>query len=313
MMSDTSLADHIRHLLKPLSPIPTGYPLKLVKLRNIRVVVFDTYGTLLVSAAGGAGVNAAKNNSEAFRLALKDAGLKSEFSHSTDHGTVFEEEISASHQKSRYQGVDHPEVEIVEIWRRILNRLQDRKPDKTRFSHQQLRLLALSYECRVNPVWPMPNLVKTLTDLSRRGFRLGIISNAQFYTELLLNELTGSKIQHLGFDPDLCLWSYLQGKAKPSLDLFHLLNHKLEEKYSIQPHQILYVGNDMLKDIWPAFTIGWRTALFSGDRRSFRLRHEDKHCRNVEPDLVIDDLALLNEQLLPSDPLTVSPFLPKGT
>jgi putative hydrolase of the HAD superfamily len=53
------------------------------------------------------------------------------------------------------------------------------------------------------------------------------------------------------------------------------------------------VGNDMLKDIWPAARLGCKTALFAGDRRSLRLREDDERCRELEPDLVVDDLSQL--------------------
>jgi putative hydrolase of the HAD superfamily len=49
----------------------------------------------------------------------------------------------------------------------------------------------------------------------------------------------------------------------------------------------------MLKDIWPATRLGFKTALFAGDRRSLRLREDDERCRVLQPDLVIDQLEQL--------------------
>jgi putative hydrolase of the HAD superfamily len=49
----------------------------------------------------------------------------------------------------------------------------------------------------------------------------------------------------------------------------------------------------MLKDIWPATQLGFKTALFAGDGRSLRLREDDERCRAVQPDLVIDHLSQL--------------------
>ena len=49
----------------------------------------------------------------------------------------------------------------------------------------------------------------------------------------------------------------------------------------------------MLKDIWPATQLGFKTALFAGDARSLRLREDDERCRGLKPDLVIDRLSQL--------------------
>jgi len=69
--------------------------------------------------------------------------------------------------------------------------------------------------------------------------------------------------------------------------------NELAGAHGINPQQPLYVGNDMLKDIWPAARLGCKTALFAGDRRSLRLREDDERCRELEPDLVVDDLSQL--------------------
>jgi putative hydrolase of the HAD superfamily len=61
----------------------------------------------------------------------------------------------------------------------------------------------------------------------------------------------------------------------------------------VEPSAVLYVGNDMLKDIHPARSVGFRTALFAGDRRSLRLRQEDSRCRKLSPDLIVTDLGQL--------------------
>ena len=48
----------------------------------------------------------------------------------------------------------------------------------------------------------------------------------------------------------------------------------------------------------PADAVGFQTALFAGDRRSLRLRTEDRRCLDLRPDLVLTDLGQLNQYLL---------------
>jgi putative hydrolase of the HAD superfamily len=88
--------------------------------------------------------------------------------------------------------------------------------------------------------------------------------------------------------------------AKPSVAFFKMAAEKLKEK-EIQPSSALYIGNDMLNDIYPAQQTGFQTALFAGDKRSLRLRTEDPRCRDLKPDLVVTDLGQLMRHLQ-SDP-----------
>ena len=60
---------------------------------------------------------------------------------------------------------------------------------------------------------------------------------------------------------------------------------------NIHAKSVLYVGNDMLNDIYPAKMAGFKTALFAGDARSLRLRENHPKCQNLSADLVITDLV----------------------
>ncbi len=279
------------HLLHPLTPIPTGLPARISPMQP-KAVIFDIYGTLLISAAGDVGPDSAKDDEQAFLQALVDGGWDTSLVH--ERGTdLLQEEIHTVHRKKRAQGVRYPEIDILQIWHRVLIRLGLLTEGENRIKIKKIRLAALSYECRTNPVWPMPGLLETLAGLQAKGCLLGILSNAQFYTPILFELLCAHQsLTGLGFSPDLCLFSYREGEGKPSPNLFTRLASRLSG-YTIAPPEVLYVGNDMLKDIRPATDIGWRTALFAGDNRSLRLREENERVRNLQPDQVIDDLKQL--------------------
>ena len=138
----------------------------------------------------------------------------------------------------------------------------------------------------------MPGLMETLEALRSREVLLGIISNAQFYTSYTIQALLGKTPEELGFQAEFCIWSFLEGEGKPSPALFVKLQQRLL-KAGIYPQEVLYVGNDILKDIMPASSVGWKTALFAGDKRSLRLRREDQRVASVQADYVIDDLRQL--------------------
>jgi putative hydrolase of the HAD superfamily len=103
--------------------------------------------------------------------------------------------------------------------------------------------------------------------------RLGILSNAQFYTPidltLYLRDQTGNEIDDMGelFDPELIFYSFEYAMAKPSRLLFRKLFDALYE-LQVLPSQTVFVGNDLAADIRPAGEAGMKTALFTGDDQS---------------------------------------------
>ena len=64
---------------------------------------------------------------------------------------------------------------------------------------------------------------------------------------------------------------------------------------------MLYVGNDLRNDIWPASLTGCRTALFAGDARSLRLREDDPRYASVDPDRIVTALSQITDAILPVD------------
>ena len=125
---------------------------------------------------------------------------------------------------------------------------------------------------------------------------MGIISNAQFYTPYLFKWFLDSSLDDLGFHPDLIFFSYKYGYAKPSSFMFTAAADTLKVM-GVPEHSVLYVGNDMLNDIYPAKTVGFKTALFAGDARSLRLRENDPRCNNHSADLIVTDLIQLGEYI----------------
>jgi putative hydrolase of the HAD superfamily len=135
---------------------------------------------------------------------------------------------------------------------------------------EEIEALAIVHERRANPVTPMPGAAETLRHLAKKGFPLGLISNAQFYTVPILEETLGATLTDLGIDPDLCCFSYRERRAKPDPFLFEILRDKLARR-GIPAAEVLFIGNDVRNDIDPARATGFRTALFAGDPTSLRL------------------------------------------
>ena len=282
-------------------PLPAA-PAKVEKqipnaINRVKAVIFDVYGTLISSGAGDISLAQPADQSDIIRRLLQNAGFKLA-NFSTNHAAQFNQEIQRRHRQARRQGINFPEVDILEVWIDLIRRWtcpNSISPPGL----SEIRRLAVEYECAVNPVWPNEGCREIINHCRRAGLRLGIVSNAQFYTPLMLEALLGKTPSALGFDPTLQLWSYLEKRAKPDPAFCEKIARRLQSQFRIPRNETIFIGNDMLKDIWSAQRAGFRGVLFAGDCRSLRLRLDDARCRNLKPYAVITSLSQIRELLAP--------------
>jgi putative hydrolase of the HAD superfamily len=276
----TGEVDLLRHHIHPLEPIPTGICPDLSNMRRFSAMLFDVYGTLLISGAGGIGFNRKPTRwSSRVRNLLRRHGIEQTPDRLSD---TFHGAIKKAHAVARRQGIDYPEVDIIQIWKQVLG-----FDDMVR-----VKDFALEYELMVNPVYPMPGVGDLLFACRSQDIPMGIISNAQYYTVFILQHILGATLEERGFDQRLRFLSWREGHAKPSTIMFNRAKKVLFDM-GIPAASVLYVGNDMRNDILPARSVGFTTGLFAGDRRSLRLRPSDERFRDLSPDLIITDLRQL--------------------
>ncbi len=277
MLSENLISDYIT----PLNPIPTSLKKSGKIDGKIKCILFDIYGTLFISGSGD--ISIADKESHNIIHHLEQLLLK--YGIKRKPHIILNDLFSAikeKHDEMRRKGIDFPEVEIDRIWTIILGN------NDLDF----IRRFAVEFEMLVNPVYPMPHTRELLFACKDSKFLIGIISNAQFYTPYLFKWLLGSDMSSLGFHHDLIIFSYKFGYAKPSTFMFQRAAERLKNM-NIQEKSVLYIGNDMLKDIYPANKTGFKTALFAGDLRSLRLREDDPKCKNLSADIVLTDLTQL--------------------
>jgi putative hydrolase of the HAD superfamily len=274
----------ISEYTQPLSPLPTSMRPGGRLAQPIECVLFDIYGTLFISASGD--ISVAQKTSPAARNLQH---LVQKFNIRKRPRDLIEElfrAIEDEHRRLRNDGIDYPEIKIDQIWKQIL------ESDDL----DSVRRFAIEYELIVNPVFPMPNLDKTLTACKEQNLTMGLISNAQFFTPLLFEWFLHARPEDLGFHSELIFLSYQQGHAKPSPVPFEKAA-TVVKTMGLSTAASLYVGNDMLNDIYPAKQLGFQTALFAGDKRSLRLRTDDARCINLSADLVLTDLGQLIDHI----------------
>ncbi|MDF1825267.1 MAG: HAD family hydrolase [Verrucomicrobiales bacterium] len=278
----------VKQRMRPLEPLPIGVEARAEPIPGIKAVIFDLYGTLIISAAGDISLVSENVSMQGMERALKALGGAVDDSLTGSSLQVYAAEIRAQQEQRRAEGVEYPEVEIREVWGAIA----ERAGLKATF----IELAALEYECAVNPCWEMPGASDLLMQLSTSGLRLGIISNAQFYTHAVVAGLLQPGIEELQSDARLNVFSYEEREGKPSLRLFSKAA-EAAGKDGIEPHEILYVGNDFRKDIEPASRVGFRTAFFAGDARSFRTGTVSPQKACDHADVVLTDLRQLIDVL----------------
>ena len=271
--------DLLQHL-PALFPLTTKLQPEGVLSAPVSCVMFDIYGTLFISASGDVGISR-KNT---LNLGKLDALLEKYGVDSTSKELIdlFYGCILREHDRLRQKGVAVPEVDVRSIWAEVLANRTD----------EEIENFAIEFELIANPVYPMPHLENLLGACRERNLAIGVISNAQFFTPLLFRWFLDAEPADLGFQSQLMIYSYQHGIAKPSTELFHIATRRIE-RLGLCLGNVLYLGNDMLNDILPARSVGFKTALFAGDARSLRLREDEPACRELKPDLIITGLDQL--------------------
>ena len=269
----------IAEYIHPMKPVPTALTRTGTLPDKIECILFDVYGTLFISGSGDIQMTSKEpRDNHRLKKLLKKYKIDQE---PRIVRAEFFDQIEMKHQAMRERGIDFPEIIIEKIWQDVLG-----------LDLQTARAFAVEFELIQNPVYPMPYLKQMLHECRELNLLMGLISNAQFFTLYLFDWFLESNLDDLGFEPDMTLFSFQFGRAKPSGYLFQLAANRLKQR-GLSAREVLYLGNDMLNDIYPAQKAGFKTALFAGDVRSLRLRKDHTKCKNLSADLVITRLDQL--------------------
>lgn len=294
MIERESWVTGILHDRAEMRPVESHVGASLQTLTGIKAVVFDIYGTLVISGSGDVGSADAAGHDYLVCQTLKEFDLLGRLD-SIPTAESLRKKIQELNMSRCDQSCPKPEVDIIEVWRQVL---AEHGWFVGSADVEIVVKVATRYESLANPTWPMPGAAEVLRKLNQASLPLGIVSNAQIFTPLLVSNLLAQNcLETGGFDLNLCVFSNRYRQAKPGPRLFEVLLRGLSSR-GILPNEALYVGNDMLNDIWAATQAGLRTAWFAGDQRSCRPREDDSRCQGVTPDLVLENLLQLPECLV---------------
>ncbi|NEV61892.1 HAD family hydrolase [Thiorhodococcus minor] len=289
---------------RPLTPDPIGIAEKTDPLLYIRAVLFDIYGCLLLSRTGRAGPTPPQSTDD-IGTALSAAGWGTpKLPEPGEVADALAKHTRALAPKRGDKGGSHPEVDARAPWREVLGCLLQSSPKKLDAAAIERFLVEL--EARLNPVWAMPGLQDTLAGLRERGIKVGVASDAQFYTPLALEAVLGRPPEDAGLEPNACIYSYRVGAAQPSPRLYEEAMIALENEFAILSDEVLYVGPSP-RDLLAAKAMGFRTALYAGNAVSARAEAGDLDgMREDPPDRTIAELRQLLD-MLPMPKTTAAP------
>lgn len=265
---------------------PLSYPSPSEIVRDVRVLIFDVYGTLFNYWKNEFGDKATKKQAllNSFKSTIDYFGIEPylldmDKEHPAENTLwdLYHGLITLKQNLLIEKDINYPEVRIDEVWTAILLMLKrhgytysgkDLGPDS-----ELVRCIAFYYNFHAFNRGLYPGVTNALVAFKQKNMRLGILSNAQFYTSidltLFLRDQSNNAIEDLGelFEHDLMYYSYEYSMAKPSQALFRKLFDALYE-FQVLPSQTVFVGNDLAADIKPAQDAGMKTALYVGDDKS---------------------------------------------
>lgn len=263
-----------------------------------KTIIFDIYGTLLVSASGD--VDKAEFGTWMVKKAMEGGGIKLLEEGDNCYSDIYSEfqlSIGKAHKVARENGYPYPEIDVLEIWDGVLTKAVEHGCISMT-QESSIKVFTFIFELYSNSVWPMPGMEALIKALHEKGYNLGIVSNAQFYTPIIMNHFLENdpitEDQIVPFKPELSIFSYREKRGKPDVKLFDNLLLGLKEN-GINPEEAFFVGNDMLKDIYTAQEAGLKTIFFAGDMRSYRPRFDDERVKGRKPDHVITELKQILE------------------
>jgi FMN phosphatase YigB (HAD superfamily) len=298
-----------RKLPWPAAPKPVHIKAKphLQKL-SVKAVLWNVYGTLLV-ISGGELKHESDNDfimEAAFDKTLQEFKMWQSMSRKPGAPAAQLKEMyfkALTHLRMAGSGGErYPEVSSERIWEDIVKKLlqKDYQIDVATYGAMNEFVIKIAYffHASIQGYGAYPGVADTLELLGERGCIQGLLSDGQAFTSAQIQQAIRS--ERLGFELNRYIplshryLSFEQRARKPSDTLFKAAADGLAS-IGLKPADVLHIGSNLLRDIAPAKRIGFRTALFAGDRNSLSATPDQLQDPSLRPDVLITELPQLAE------------------
>lgn len=313
-----TLAEYARWLTErdlrwpvPPSRQPVSATPYLKPISGLKAVVWDLYGTLLRIADGEllfqhpqqirmeVALDKTLQEFHFWNAMSRKPGPPWEQLHSLYTRAYDDLRLAGSGKKG-----DLTEVDSAKLWRRVLSKLE---LDKFEYDAAQLgdldalsEKIAYFFHASLQGLELSPGADVALSAVCDSGFQQGLLADGQCFS--LTQLLRGLEAQgtlaaaEAVLSPLIVTLSHHEGIRKPSRSLYLRAVERLRER-GVEPEQVLYVGARLREDLVVAKQVGFRTALYAGDKLSLKATPADLRDPAVKPDRLLTELPQVREIL----------------
>jgi len=199
-------------------------------------------------------------------------------------------------------GERYPEVQSERIWDDIVKKLQQKEYTYDACAYgspdEFVKKVAYFYHASIQGAGAYPGAADALRMTAERGIVQGLLADGQCFTAGQLQRCLGR--QDPGFRLAAVIPSTLRvisadrRARKPSESLFRAAAQAAAAR-GFAPGDVLHVGSNLARDIAPAKRIGFRTALYAGDRNSLVATKDQLKDSATRPDVLITELPQIIE------------------
>jgi putative hydrolase of the HAD superfamily len=229
---------------------------------TIKAVLFDLYGTLI-------DIETDESRDDIYRSIAHFLTYQGIDLHRDEVRDEYFRILKIQKEESREQ---YPEIDVEAVWNSFLKQHKMTNVSERKALSKMIAQLYRGISRKRLLLYP--NVKNVLEDLSR-NYRLAVVSDAQpcyVLPEIRAVGLTGF------FDPVVISAEY--GYRKPDQRLFQ----KALDMIGLLPSNVVFVGNDMFRDIFGAGRLGIKTIFHASNQG-------EKEYKNTIPDYKIADFA----------------------
>jgi len=295
-----------RNLIWPqvAPPVTVRATPSIQPLNDIRIVLWDVYGTLLRTTGGRFCL--IPDPQTALEIALEKTINEFNMWNSMyrkpgppwqsmiNQYTEYHKRLSMAATKRNGDLID---PDLVDLWEGIVARLFSKEYSYDEGFYGDLRQfsekVAYFFHSNLQGVEARSGAVQAMQDLYAIEIPQGLLADGQSFTfTQLLRALTlqGTLPPLAGmFHPDAVLFSHELGIRKPSRSLFELTSERLKVA-GFQPEEVLHISCRLATDLVPAKAAGMKTALLAAEKTGLEAPNELLKDSATRPDRLLTDL-----------------------
>ena len=281
----------------------------LKRLRKVRCVLWNVYGTLLALPGGELYFEhpqkllmdvALDKTVQEFKMwgsMTRKPGQPGDYL-----GQIYELVLGEQRVAAGGAGEKYPEVCSERVWEAIIKKLfqKDYKFDTNFYGalNEFSRKVAYFFHASLQGTACYPGAAQALRAVAGAGLLPGLLADGQCFTTVQLQRGLAAQDETAKLDelvPEGLRFLSCDVRArKPSERLYRSALQALAAS-GIGPGEVLHVGSRVQQDVIPARRLGMRTALFAGDRGSLQATPEQLGERASRPSVLLTELSQIAE------------------